>query len=57
MLIIPKTSIFFIIITFQIKESLPLLLMLLSIGGGTSGTVFLMEDDVRYPATPGAEVR
>ena len=57
MLIIPITSIFFIIITFQIKESLPLLLMLLSIGGGTSGTVFLMEDDVRYPATPGAEVR
>lgn len=38
------------------RESLPLL-ELLSMGGGTLGTVFLMDEEVKYPATPGAAVK
>ena len=40
----------------QISESLPLFAMSV-MGGGTLGTVCLIEDEVRYPATPGAAVR
>ena len=40
----------------QISESLPLF-PVSSMGGGMLGTVFLMEVEVRYPATPGAAQR